>query len=307
MLFFKKIKNFENLSLSISEINQHLRLDISDFIIWRDKDNINNYSFQNYFTQEIVKNSDRFIIEVGNTNDNNVTLNFNNTTAYPLTFLSNEQIPSGFLTPYNYYVVFFVEHNSHFVLTNQYTEEEKEFFYIVELIKNVQDFASNYIGKDLLTTQYQLFLNQFPCCSSSGILIKKSPLQSVQQITYLNTNNELIVWSADNYYINFDNWYSSIKLEDPHKRYPDDVNKKCQSIIIDFTTGYGDSFSSIPYNIKLGMLHHLAYLYESRGDCGADTACMECNGLSVPKTSVDLYNTLKIMVNFTENEEICKC
>lgn len=132
------------------------------------------------------------------------------------------------------------------------------------LLQTVTDYAEQITGRDMLNTSYKGFLNKFPLDCQS-VEIRKSKLQSVSSIEYYK-NNSLQTFDSVNYFFTESNDLSSISLY-PLKVWPCDIDNRSQSVVINFTAGYGASASDIPQGLKDAMLRHLTLLFENGGDC----------------------------------------
>lgn len=155
--------------------------------------------------------------------------------------------------------------------------------YITLLIQAVGNFFQDYTGRTLLTTTYETFRDFFNCY----FLLKKSPFQSVESIEYLKDNTLTLVDSSI-YYATKESIYSSILLAQ-NKSWPSDADCRLQAIKITFKAGYGDTSADIPQEIIIGMLQHIADLYENRGDCN-DCRCVE----KLPSATKLVYDLYKI-------------
>jgi uncharacterized phiE125 gp8 family phage protein len=156
--------------------------------------------------------------------------------------------------------------------------------YLTFLIETVRDYFECYTNRTLINTTYKAYLDDFPssiyyydCCD--GILIRKSKVSSISSIKYLS-DNVLTTWDSSNYYFTDVNSYPKVYLVNGSTYPTVDVRK--QAIEIIFIAGYGATETSIPSDIKMALLNHIALLYENRGDCVADGTCeLSCISKSV--------------------------
>ena len=167
------------------------------------------------------------------------------------------------------------------------------------LIRSATDFAEGYTKRDFITRTYQTFRDFFPrWCNSEGYYscgsvpgffgnlsavtvggnvgfeIERSPLQTVTSIQYL-VDNVLTTVPTTTFYNTIEEDYSEIlTLED--QLWPDNADRRLQTITITFVCGLGDKASDLPDWIATGLLQHIAMMYENRGDCidttGVNTA-----------------------------------
>lgn len=155
---------------------------------------------------------------------------------------------------------------------------------LASYIKSAMKTAEKYTGRILITTTF----NTFRDCFDYPIVIRKSPLQEVISMKYY-TDGVLTTLDPSNYYATQSNDYSKIFFTQT-AQIPN-VDLRAQSIVINFTAGYGDDFRAIPDDIQLAIVNHVTKIYSSRGDCGCDDA----QALSaLPVQSKLTYNQYKI-------------
>lgn len=153
---------------------------------------------------------------------------------------------------------------------------------ITNLYWSAYDFFESYTNRTLLNTQYKTYRDYFFYNSFSYQLqntgyyeIKKSKLQSIDSIQYINSDGILTDVDENIYYNTFENDYSKILLNE-NAEFPSDIYRRYQAIEINFTAGYGSDGDSIPYDIKDCLLSMIASLYENRGDCSPNSSS-NCN------------------------------
>jgi uncharacterized phiE125 gp8 family phage protein len=158
--------------------------------------------------------------------------------------------------------------------------------YLTLLSNVVYKYAEKYTKRTFLTTQFRTFRDTFlGCC----FVIRRSPLQSIESIEYL-IDGVWLTLSTDLYYYTLENDFSRIlPTHNTNDYWPLNIDCRQQSIRIDFTAGYGDDYTSIPPDLSLAMLQHIARLYESRGDCD-DAGC----SAALPATSRAIYDIYRI-------------
>ncbi|MCW8929396.1 MAG: phage head-tail connector protein [Gammaproteobacteria bacterium] len=174
-------------------------------------------------------------------------------------------------------------------------------------------FAEKYTGRDLITRTYQTKRDFFPLpgenegyysygsipngasslvpsvSSNVGFELRKSPLQSVSSITYIDTNNIVQTVPASIYYNTEETDYSEVVLL-PDSMWPTDVMHRMQSITIEFIAGIGDTEADIPADWKIAIMEHAAMLWANRGDC-SDSGCSKL----IPAASKAFYETKRIL------------
>ncbi len=166
-------------------------------------------------------------------------------------------------------------------------------------------YAEKLMRRDLITRTYETFRDFFPqpwqnegyyhwgivpskatittsVGENTGFEIRKSPLQSVESIEYL-VDNVLTAVSSSVYYNTVEDDYSEI-LSLPGQDWPDNADRRMQTVKITFKAGFGDSETDIPNDIRTAILGHATALWKNRGDCGSD-AC----AATVPAASKAIY------------------
>ena len=172
---------------------------------------------------------------------------------------------------------------------------------IAILINAATNYCETFIKRDLINKTYTCYLDKFPASNSNtlllsdgfsysykdiGIQIRKSKLQSISSIKYY-LDDVLTTWASTNYYITDKSAYSSIFLVDD-KTYPTNIDEKKQSVEIEFVAGYGAASTDVPDQIRLGLMSHVTYMLENRGDCGGSSES------DLPLAIRSLYNQFRI-------------
>lgn len=150
-------------------------------------------------------------------------------------------------------------------------------------------YAEHFTKRVFLTTTFETFRDSFHW---DCFVLRRSPLQSVDKIEYLDSGS-FTELNTDRYYNTSETDYSKI-LRVPGKTWPTInfwyLEDKLQSIKITFKAGYGDNFTDIPEELRVAMLQHVAALYELRGDCGLSGT----NEQALPMQARMLYGSYRI-------------
>lgn len=164
--------------------------------------------------------------------------------------------------------------------------------YLTSLVTAITDYAEKYTRRDFVNKTYIGYMDKFPPfntiynpADNGKILIRRSKLQSISSVKYY-TNNILTTIDPAQYYITNEPDFSAIYLFDGNS-WPD-VDTRKQAVQVTFVAGYGVDDTAVPYNLKLGMLEHIAAIYENRGDC------MDCSQ-NIPAVSKLVYEQYKII------------
>lgn len=155
---------------------------------------------------------------------------------------------------------------------------------IREMTLAVTEVAEKYTGRDMRTNGWRLTID----CFSDPIKIRRQPVVSVETVTYNQqttpTTVTPVVIPATTYFLQPRQQDALIWLE-TGQEWPDDVVELPAQIVIEFTTKAAACLTLA----KTGMLRHLAYLWENRGDCAtADFDTVVRSGAST------LYDRIRI-------------
>lgn len=167
-------------------------------------------------------------------------------------------------------------------------------------------YAEGFTRRDFITREYETFRDFFSNSVSEGYYtfgenpvlgagvvndsgnvgfeLRRSPLQSVETITYL-LDNVLTPVLAAIFYNTIETDYSEVLTVDD-ANWPDDADRRLQAITITFKTGFGDADTDMPAWVTEGILQHVANMYRNRGDC---SACGDTAGSLLPLTAKLLY------------------
>lgn len=151
------------------------------------------------------------------------------------------------------------------------------------LIDAATQFAEKYTGRDLITKTY---LTYRPCFSDY-IELHRSMITSIVSFEYL-LDGVLTPVDISTYKLLQETGFARIALN-VDSSYPSH-DTYYQAIKITFDSGFGASEASIPADLKIALLNHIAFLYVNRGDCG----CADENNL--PVTSKAVYDMYKILM-----------
>lgn len=141
---------------------------------------------------------------------------------------------------------------------------------IQSLIATATEYAETYTQRALITQQWEMQLDGWPC-RDRWIEIPKPPLQSIDEIGYLDRHGIEQVWDASQYRVITPQGPSSEKGRVVLKsglRWPSVVNEP-SSVFVRFTAGYGDlgeyePSSPVPEPILQAIKTHVAEMYENR-------------------------------------------
>ncbi len=151
---------------------------------------------------------------------------------------------------------------------------------LASLIRSTRVCAETYTGRAFITQSWRLFIDVWP--SSGTLCLPKPPLVSVEDIFLLAPDDTSVPVSPSTYTIDTSATLGKITLQGSASLMP---GKTRAGIRIDFTAGYGDTWNDIPEPLRLGMLQHIAHLYENRGATGA----------RVPASSISFWQPYRLV------------
>ena len=180
------------------------------------------------------------------------------------------------------------------------------------------EYAEGFTRRDFIERTYQTFRDFFPrpeqnegyyqngiipSFTSAGVFsgdsnvgfeIRKSPLRSVVDITYIDaTGTTGVVVPSTVYYPTLEEDYSEVVANDGQD-WPEDILVALQAIQINFTCGLAADSTEFMANhpkLTVAILDHATFLWANRGDCGS--GCGDGSS-SVPSSSRSAYLQCRI-------------
>lgn len=150
---------------------------------------------------------------------------------------------------------------------------------LTALISAARMACEDYTRRALITQGWTLWLDTFPSLDtqwwdgmqdgSSTLTIKRHinvprpPLVSVTSISVYDDDDIATVFDPSNYFVDSASAPGRVALRNT-AAWPVPL-RPYHGIEIVYTAGYGDA-DAVPQTLKQGMLAHIAYLYEQRGD-----------------------------------------
>jgi uncharacterized phiE125 gp8 family phage protein len=139
--------------------------------------------------------------------------------------------------------------------------------FVALLLKAVANAGEKFTGRDFRDNTYEVKVDAF----AARICLARSPIASLSSIKYQDDSTQAGVEQTvpnTDYYLRKSFTFSEVLLEPDGDPYPSDVNAREASITIEFKTEAKPEYQA---EAKVGMLRHLAYLYENRGDADPDS------------------------------------
>lgn len=169
---------------------------------------------------------------------------------------------------------------SHLKIPEQSTSDDA---YLTLLIQAVTNYAEKYTRRDFLNKTYTTYRDYFTQIQQ----LKKATVSSITSIQYL-VDGVFTTLSTSIYALEVTNDFPIIYLK-KDQEWVSGVDNVPQAIKIVFVAGYGSTADAVPSEVKMGLLNHVAFLYENRGDCGCDDASALQSGAKA------LYDSVKII------------
>lgn len=148
-------------------------------------------------------------------------------------------------------------------------------------IEAARRVAEEHLGRTLVSTTYRQFIDsldeledplwegvrQGPYLNyyKNYIVLAKGPVTSVTHVKTYNDNDEATTFAASKYYV--DNAREPARIVLRQGETLPSALRVANAIEIEYVAGYS-SIYSVPEPIRLGILQHIAHLYEHRGDMG---------------------------------------
>lgn len=141
---------------------------------------------------------------------------------------------------------------------------------ISDLIIVARESAEEFMRRSLITQTWKL---AFDDCIAAETVLPRGPVQSVVSLTTYTIQEASTSISSDNY-----------RLNAARDRLVLDAGLMAHRVEITYVTGYEDA-DDVPKPIKLGLLNHVAALYDKRGEAM----------LSLPPDAMRLFSPYRLL------------
>lgn len=153
-------------------------------------------------------------------------------------------------------------------------EHDEEDSMIWDFITEARDACENYTGRALITQTWQIFYSFFPY-TSLHMDLRHGPIQSVTSVKFIRSDDTEGTMDSSLYYLTDTNLHGRIVLN-YGDIFPADTLRYQDSVKIEFISGYGDTGDDLPAQLKRGLLHYVAGLYEHREEGMIPEQAKEC-------------------------------
>ena len=138
------------------------------------------------------------------------------------------------------------------------TDEDAEIeIYITAARKEIEKLT----GTHMIEQSYRLWLDNFPACNT--IYIPIGPVIAIDSITYFDENDTESTFSATSYVTDVISIPGRIKLKSSGS-WPTTTLRVLNGVKISFDTGFGDSASTVPQNLRHAVRLLAAHYFENR-------------------------------------------
>lgn len=154
-----------------------------------------------------------------------------------------------------------------------------------ELIPTARELVESYLGRTLITTEYELRLPCFPC---DGIVLPKPPLQSVESVSYVAPDGTIVEMDEEDYRV----FASGVKpriLPPDGGLWPSTQSGNPEAVTVAFTCGYGDAPDDVPHRARSACRRLVALWHRER-----EPVLVGAGVAELPLDVKDLLSPLKI-------------
>lgn len=125
------------------------------------------------------------------------------------------------------------------------------------ILKVATEFAEGYTAQEIRVNTWKLLVDEF----EDRILLRRNPVDAITSVKHL-VDTVLTLVASSTYYLKKGVQSSEILLASG-EAWPTDTDDRDQAVEIIFTTV---AIAKLDV-VRLGILRHVAHLYENRGDC----------------------------------------
>lgn len=137
--------------------------------------------------------------------------------------------------------------------------------YIETLIKSASKYAEETFDYALLTQTVVEKHSRFPDTYTTPMYLTVIPAATVTSVTYIDCDGNTQTWASSEY-----EYYLKGKqpfiIPKPDYTYPTDLAMRPDAVTITYTAGNGSGASSVPTDVKLGLLAKIGRAYINRED-----------------------------------------
>ncbi len=155
-------------------------------------------------------------------------------------------------------------------------------------LRAAAEACENFTGRALITQTWTLFRNTWPSDEASAPLhegwregafersaaralaLPRPPLQSVVHVKTFAEDDTEVLWPASGYFVDTAGLPGRL-IARTGQAFPT-PGRAANGIEVRFIAGHGDTPGDVPVQLRQGIVHLAAYLFENRGDTAAEAA-----------------------------------
>jgi uncharacterized phiE125 gp8 family phage protein len=138
---------------------------------------------------------------------------------------------------------------------------------IAALLRTAVEQVQQYLGQALIISTWQYSVDHFPCYGET-IRIPIAPVQSIDEIRYLDLAGDVQVLSSSVYVVSGIGDVARIDLA-PNQSWPS-TQRQPEAITIDLTAGHGDDWNSVPEPIRTAIAETVRGLFDGCSPRGVE-------------------------------------
>lgn len=161
-----------------------------------------------------------------------------------------------------------------------------------DLITGVRQLAELYTGRAFISQTFRLWRDAWP---EEVLVLPRPPLQSVIAVRVYDEADAVNTVPVGQYFTDTASQPGRLVLR-AGAVWPTPL-RRVNGVEVEYVAGYGPLASQVPVALRQGMLAHLAYLYEHRGEgLNAGGTALE---QALPATALMLYAPYRLLRSVT--------
>ncbi len=169
---------------------------------------------------------------------------------------------------------------------------------LTDMATAARELCEAHLGMALITQTIQQFqdrlpgtrdewfdgVREMPVTAIRGrpapIILVRHPVQSVSSVKLYDEDDTATTVSADVYQVDLVSEPPRIAVR-RDQAWPSVTLRAMNGVEVEYVAGYGSAASSVPDQIKRGIIMLAGYLFEHRGECDAQTAVAKSGALAL--------------------------
>jgi len=132
---------------------------------------------------------------------------------------------------------------------------------ITALITAAREYCEDFQNRSYITQSWEMWLDSWP--DKDYITIPLPPLQSVSSIKYYSTDDTEYTFDVANYFVDTKSELGRVALA-YGKSWSTETLRLRNAVVVEFTSGYGNTADTVPQTVKQAILLLVAWWYEQR-------------------------------------------